>query len=225
MTRPQWLRPIVAAAGTIRPGQLSRFEPPPDGSARPSAVLVLFGESDGRPDVLLTERAHGLRRHPGQAAFPGGVIDPSDDGPVGAALREGQEETGLDPAGVDVITTLPAMWIPVTNYSVTPVLAWWREPSEVRVVDAAEVASVHRVPLAELLDPANRMRVRHPSGAVGPAFHVRDLLVWGFTAGVLSRLFEAAGIDEPWDRTDVRALPDPVRDDERSFRREGRGAM
>ena len=225
MTRPQWLRPIVAAAHGIKAEQPARSVPPRDGSARASAVLVLFGETDGEPDVLLTERAHSLRRHPGQAAFPGGVVDPTDDGPVAAALRVGREETGLDPAGVDVVTTLPTIWMPYTNYAVTPVVAWWREPCEVRVVDEAEVAAVRRVPLAELLDPANRMLVRHPSGAVGPAFQVGDLLVWGFTAGVLSRMFEAAGIDEPWDRSDIRDLPEPVRYDERSWSREGRGAM
>lgn len=204
---PPWLRPIADAAGAIPSERLARWLPPADGSARASAVLVLFGESGGDPDVLLTERAPGLRRHAGQAAFPGGVSDPGDGGPAGTALREGVEETGIDPAGVDVLATLPPLWIPVTNYAVTPVLAWWREPCEVRVVDAAEVASVRRVPLRALLDPANRLSVRHPSGTVGPAFRTHGLLVWGFTAIVLSHLFEAAGIDEPWDRTLVVPLP------------------
>ncbi|TDE00496.1 NUDIX hydrolase [Jiangella asiatica] len=204
---PSWLRTIADAAGRLRADHPERWLPPADGSARASAVLVLFGESDGEPDVLLTERAPGLRRHAGQAAFPGGVSDPGDGGPAGTALREGVEETGLNPAGVDVIATLPPLWISVTNYAVTPVLAWWREPCEVRVVDAAEVASVHRVPVRDLLDPANRISIRHPSGSVGPAFRTHGLLVWGFTAYVLSHLFEAAGIDEPWDRTLVMPLP------------------
>ncbi|HEU0042678.1 MAG TPA: CoA pyrophosphatase [Jiangellaceae bacterium] len=204
---PQWLRPLVEAAERVRGDQLSRLVPPADGSARSSAVLLLFGETDGSPDILLTERAAGLRRHPGQAAFPGGVVDPEDDGPVGAALREGAEETGLDPLGVEVLTAMPPLWIPVSNYAVTPVLAWWREPCEVRVVDAFEVASVHRIPLDDLLSPANRMQIRHPSGQIGPAFRADGLLVWGFTAGVLSRLFEVAGIDQPWDRTRIEHLP------------------
>lgn len=215
---PAWLRPIVGAAARLRAGQLSRFVPPRDGSARSSAVLLLFGESDGEPDILLTERAAGLRRHAGQAAFPGGVVDPDDDGPVGAALREGREETGLDPSGVEVLATMPSLWIPVSNYAVTPVLAWWRQPGEVRVVDAGEVASVHRVRLRELLSPANRLQVRHPSGIVGPAFRVQGLLVWGFTSGVLSNLFQSAGIAEPWDRTLVEAV------DDTSMDTEGRGA-
>ena len=65
-----------------------------------------------------------------------------------------------------------------------------------------------RVPLAELLDPANRVSVGHPSGFVGPAFDVRGLLVWGFTAGLLSRLFALSGWERPWDDSVVRPLPD-----------------
>ncbi|NED99211.1 NUDIX hydrolase [Phytoactinopolyspora halotolerans] len=206
MTIPAWLKPIVQVAEdkTEWPPTLA---PPEDGSARASAVLMLFGETDGVPDVLLTERSWGLSSHAGQVAFPGGTIDPDDDGPIGAALREGVEETGLDPSGVQILNTLPTLWISVTNYAVTPVLAWWKQPSPVRAVDPGEVASVHRVPLDDLLDPANRMQVRHPSGSVGPAFRVGDLLVWGFTAGVLSRLFEVAEMERPWDRTRVTSLP------------------
>lgn len=101
MTSPDWMRPIAAAAHNIRSGDLSSFVPPADGSARSSAVLLLFGESSGTPDILLTERAAGLRRHAGETAFPGGALDPDDAGPAGAALREGAEETGLDPSGID----------------------------------------------------------------------------------------------------------------------------
>lgn len=208
---PGWLRPIVDAVSDVRAEQLSRHSPPDPGAGRASAVLVLFGESivDGErlPDVLMIERAHSLRISAGTPAFPGGVIDPDDDGPMGAALREAQEETGLDPTGVDVLATLPDLWLPAGSYVVTPVLAWWREPSPVRVVDAAEVASVHRVPLDDLVDPANRLRVRHPSGYVGPAFRVGELLVWGFTAGVLGWLLEVGGLARPWDRTHVELLP------------------
>jgi 8-oxo-dGTP pyrophosphatase MutT (NUDIX family) len=207
---PVWLRPIFGAVGGLYARQSSRLAPPDDGSARTSAVLLLFGESDGQPDILLTERASSLRRHPGQAAFPGGAADPQDAGPADTAVREGTEETGLDPSGIDVLALLPPWWIPVSNYLVTPVLAWWRRPSAVRVVDPAEVASVHRVRLSELLKPDNRLQVRHPSGFTGPAFRVNRLLIWGFTAGVLSQLFEAAGVDEPWDHTLIQPLSDSL---------------
>jgi 8-oxo-dGTP pyrophosphatase MutT (NUDIX family) len=228
---PAWLQPLAAAAAAVRPEQLSRFLPPEEGG-RASAVLMLFGELDAPRratalavpqqvegeaghdvpvpppgDVLLIERAHDMRSHAGQVAFPGGAVDPDDEHLVAAALREAQEETGLDPAGVDVLTELPALFLPPSGFVVTPVLAWWRAPTPVSVVDEREVASVHRVPLAELLDPANRLQVTHPSGYVGPAFTVAGLLVWGFTAGLIDRMLRLAGWEQPWDRHRHMELP------------------
>jgi hypothetical protein len=69
---------------------------------------------------------------------------------------------------------------------------------------------VHRVPLGELVDPANRVRARHPSGFVGPAFEVRGMFVWGFTAGVLDTLLDLGGWSQPWDHERIRDLPTPV---------------
>lgn len=211
---PAWLRPLADAAVGVRPEQLSRFLPPAEGG-RESAVLMLFGEAEPGlgwegAEVLLIERSHSMRSHAGQVAFPGGAVDPGDDGVVGAALREAVEETGLDPSGVEVFGTLPALFLPVSDFVVTPVLAWWREPSPVGVVDPAEVASVHRVRLTDLLEPANRFRVSHPSGYVGAAFGVAGLLVWGFTAGLLDRLLRLAGWEVPWDHDRVEAMPDDL---------------
>jgi 8-oxo-dGTP pyrophosphatase MutT (NUDIX family) len=209
---PSWLETVAAAArngGGL--GPLSRHVVPEGVEGRHSAVLMLFGETeaDGTPvtDVLLTERAHTMRSHPGQPAFPGGTLDPADDGPIDAALREAAEETGLDPSGVEVMATFPELWLPPGGYIVTPVLGWWRRPSAVSVMDAGEVASVRRVPIDDLVEPANRVRVRHPSGYVGPAFEVSGLLVWGFTAGILSAVLDAAGLTRPWDHTRVVPLP------------------
>jgi 8-oxo-dGTP pyrophosphatase MutT (NUDIX family) len=169
-------------------------------------VLILFGEGENGPDLLIIERAHDMRSHAGQPAFPGGAIDPGDDGPVGAALREAQEETGLDPTGVDVFASLPALWLPPSNFAVTPVLGWWRESSPVRAADPREVASVARVPIADLVDPANRVTVLHPSGFRGPGFQVAGLLVWGFTGGLIARILELSGWEQPWDRERVVPL-------------------
>ncbi len=203
---PDWLRTLAESAGAIAPDQISRFLPPEAGG-RESAVLILFGDG---PDLLLIERADGMRSHAGQPAFPGGAVDPDDAGPVAAALREAAEETGLDPAGVEVFAELPQLWLPPSGFVVTPVLGWWRAPTPVHAAVPAEVAAVHRVPLAELTDPANRVRVQHPSGYVGPGFEVRGMLVWGFTGGLLDRVLAFGGWERPWDPRRVVAIDDPA---------------
>jgi 8-oxo-dGTP pyrophosphatase MutT (NUDIX family) len=209
---PGWLDPLVEVAASVQAEQLSGFLPPEDGGGRPSAVLMLFWSDEQRGiQVLLIERARGLRRHAGQPAFPGGVLDPGDAGLAAAALRETVEETGLDPSGVQVFATLPAVFIPFTGYVVTPVLAWWREPSPVAAVDPAEVAAVHAVALADLVNPDNRVTVHHPpTGRTMPGFRVNGMLVWGFTAGLLDKLIRLAGWERPWSPEVVVDLPDDV---------------
>jgi len=204
---PEWLFPVAEVARTVRGEQLSRFLPP-EGGGRQSAVLILFGEGEHGPDLLLIQRASTVSSHAGQPAFPGGAVDDTDADVVAAALREAEEETGLDASGIEVIATLPALWLPPSGFVVHPVIGWWRSPSPVGVVDAGEVERVVRVPVSELLDPANRVSVSHPSGFVGPAFEVQGLLVWGFTAGLLSRLFALAGWERPWDPAVLRPLPE-----------------
>nr|WP_243074510.1 CoA pyrophosphatase [Microbacterium sp. SS28] len=194
--------------------------------ARPAAVLILFGVLDALPsrhgahaeavsrdlDVLLLARASTLRSHPGQVAFPGGRVDPGDDGPVAAALREAREETGLDPAGVEVLGSLEEVPLVYSQHLVTPVLAWWRHPSPVHVVDVAESAAVFRAPVADLLDPAHRgVTVIRRAGQEwrGPGFEVHTPggthLVWGFTGLLLDGLFDRLGWTEPWDES--REIP------------------
>lgn len=204
---PAWLRPVAEACSRITAADLSGFVAPAGNNPRRASVLVLFGSGRLGHHVLLLERAHDMRSHAGQVAFPGGAQDDSDRDAVAAALREAAEETGLDPAAVTVIGVLPSLWLPPSNFTVTPVVGWWHSPSEVYAADPAETASVHTIALSELLDPANRVVVRHPSGFVGPAFLVGDLVVWGFTAGVLSRLFAIVGWEVPWDDTMVVDLP------------------
>jgi 8-oxo-dGTP pyrophosphatase MutT (NUDIX family) len=210
------------------------LRPPP--TARPAAVLILFGEGAEGPDILLTERAATLNKHAGQPAFPGGRIDPEDDGPVGAALREACEEAGVEPSGVEVLATLPELYLSRSDHRVTPVAAWWCRPSEVAPGHPGEVAAVARVPIADLADPANRLTVRHPSGGtrgelreegrpsrpracrpqktlrIGPAFRVHGMLVWGFTAMLLTQVLQAGGWERPWDEDNVEDLPPEVLD-------------
>jgi 8-oxo-dGTP pyrophosphatase MutT (NUDIX family) len=199
---PAWLRELAAEADRM---EISPLLVPPARGGRPSAVLILFADGPDGPDLLLIQRSQGLRLHPGQPAFPGGAID-GDEGPVAAALREAAEEVGLEPGGVDVVGTLPEMFIPRTGFRVVPVLAWWRQPCAVAPVDVGEVAAVERVGLAELADPAARLTVRLPSGQTAPAFRVRGMLIWGFTAGLVDRLLALAGWERPWDAAMVMDL-------------------
>ena len=200
--RPAWLRELAAKAAVM---DVPRILRPPVVGGRRSAVLILFGDG---PDLLFIQRSEGLRRHPGQPAFPGGAIDDGDDGPVAAALREAAEETGLDPAGVEVLGTLPELFIPHSEFRVVPVLAWWRQPSAVRPVDTGEVAAVERIPVADLADPAHRVMLQGPSGRIGPAFRIGSMLIWGFTAGLVDRLLALGGWERPWDATAIRELPE-----------------
>jgi 8-oxo-dGTP pyrophosphatase MutT (NUDIX family) len=193
---PDWLASIASAAADLPVPPPLR--PPADGG-RPAAVLILFGEGSRGPDVLLIERAADLRKHPGQPAFPGGAIDTADGGPVRAALREAAEETGLDPAGVRILAVMPELYIPRSDFRVTPVLGWWHTPVAVRPGDPAEIAAVVRIPVADLAAPANRLMIRYPGGQPGFAFRVAGLMVWGFTALLLDRLLALGGWEQPWD--------------------------
>lgn len=200
---PDWLADVAGIAAAMSAADLTRFVPP-HGEGRHSAVLVLF--SDDR-DLLLIRRSTTMRSHAGQPAFPGGAVDAGDADAPAASLREAQEETGLDPAGVVVFGTLPDLWVPITGYVVTPVLGWWREPSPVRAQDPAEVASVHRIPIDDLANPANRCRVVHPSGYVGPGFEVEGMTIWGFTGGIIAGLLDLLGWAIPWDESRLVPLP------------------
>lgn len=201
--------------------------PAADSGVRNSAVLVLFGTLDsvlsagatggefGDPasapvaadlDVLLTMRSNGLKNHAGQIAFPGGGVEAGDADRAATALREANEETGLDPSGVDVLGYLPDAHIPVSNYLVTPVLGWWRLPSDI-AADAQESIEVFRVPVAELLDPKargtsvlthNGRSMRGPAFQLGPQFGGH--IVWGFTAMLLAGIFDTVGWTQPWDQ-------------------------
>ncbi|MEU7843045.1 CoA pyrophosphatase [Micromonospora sp. NPDC049114] len=209
MTRrpPEWIEPLLTRLGTARAEDFTRLTTPSEGG-RESAVLVLLGEQpDLGPDVLVLQRAATLRNHAGQPAFPGGAADPEDADVRATALREANEEVGLDPASVTVLAELPKLWIPVSDFVVTPVLAWWHDPHPVHPAEPAEVAHVARLPVRELVDPANRLRVRHPSGWVGPAFSARGMLVWGFTAGVLATLLDMGGWARPWSPGRLVDLP------------------
>ena len=205
---PPWLRTLAGNAQrmTVPPP----LRPPASGTARPSAVLMLFGETEDGPDLLIVQRSPWLRRHAGQPAFPGGAVEAADHGPVGAALREAAEEAGVDPAGVEVLAVLPELYISRSGFSVIPVLAWWHTPVPVVIAADGEVTAAIRVRLADLADPAHRPRVRHPSGSAGPAFRVHGMLIWGFTAFLVDMLLALGGWERPWDTGNEEDLPPDV---------------
>lgn len=161
---------------------------PPEGTLfRPAGVLVMVTLADGR--LLLTKRSSALRHHPGQVAFPGGKVDPGDDGPVGAALREAREEVGLDPATVRVLGTL-APHLTVTGFEVTPVVAVVEAPF-LPVPEAGEVAEAFFVPFAHLTDPARfRIEARRWQGVERRYYAVPwgPYYTWGATARILRGL-------------------------------------
>jgi len=201
---PGWLARLAAAVeGMEVPAPLS----PIGRDGRPAAVLILFGDGDNAgPDLLFVRRSAALRNHPGQPAFPGGAIDAEDGGPVGAALREAAEETGIDPRAVHVVAVLPEMYIWRSDFRVTPVIGWWHTPGPVAPGDPAEIDLVRRIAVRDLADPANRVTIRYPGGRGGPAFRAGGLLIWGFTAMLLDRVLALGGWERPWDTEHVTDL-------------------
>lgn len=154
--------------------------------SRRAAVLVALREHADGFHVLLTERAAHLAHHPGQVSFPGGRIEPGDDGPVGAALREAWEEVGLNPDAVEVAGSLPTH-ATGTGFSVTPVVGFVREPFVARL-DPAEVTALFEVPLAYLFDDASvRVEYRERFGSRFRVYEFRfdGHRIWGATASML----------------------------------------
>jgi 8-oxo-dGTP pyrophosphatase MutT (NUDIX family) len=168
-----------------------------EGYARTAAsVLVPLVEREGGVTVLLTLRTTHLRAHAGHVAFPGGQADEADDGPVDTALRETEEEVGIERSYVEVIGQLP-LYRTVTNFDVTPVVALLRSDFTLHL-DTFEVAEAFEVPLQFLMTPAHHRR--HVFEAAG---HRREFLsmpyprpggqgdyfIWGATAAMLRNLY------------------------------------
>lgn len=174
-------------------------------NARASVLIMLSNTAS--PDITFTERAHTLRHHPGQLAFPGGRRDATDRGPVDTAIREAREEIGLDPSGLHVIGTMPRADLPVSSFTVVPVVGWWDGRQQVAPVDLGEVASVHRWTIEELTDPQHRVTWNLGAGRTGPAWQFGELFLWGFTAKLVDRVLELGGWARPWDTDRVVPVP------------------
>ena len=177
-----------------------------DESTRKGAVLILFSGEEEAPEILITLRSSQMRSHAGQPSFPGGAIDLTDKDAISAALRESEEEVGLRSETVEVIGLLPELWLPPSNYQVTPVVAWWRQPHVIYPQSVEEVVRAENIALIDLADPANRAKVRHKSGYMGPAFNVAEMLIWGFTAGIIDRILFHSGYEREWDHEKIIEL-------------------
>lgn len=157
----------------------------------PAAVLFPIVRRDEFPTVLLTQRTAHLKDHAGQISFPGGRVEAEDPSPVHTALRETEEEIGLDRQHVDVLGFLPE-YRTGTGFRVTPVVALVNPPFKL-ALDPFEVAEAFEVPLGFLLDPANHKRHSlHYRGALRHfyAMPYGDYFIWGATAGMIRSLSE-----------------------------------
>lgn len=179
---------VSEAAARVDPPLLAAWFKQP---LRPAAVLVPLCARDGSMHVLLTERTHTVRDHPGQVSFPGGMADPSDPDLVTTALREAHEEIGLQPRDVEVIGYLLPQAV-ISGYAVLPVVGFYAPEFEPQL-DPGEVAGIFEVPLGFLQDPANRVRVdRRRNGVTLPTweYHYDGHRIWGATALMLQLLLE-----------------------------------
>jgi 8-oxo-dGTP pyrophosphatase MutT (NUDIX family) len=185
-----WLRHALRdATGWTpeRPGDGALF-----GNRAPAAASVLVPlvqRADGL-QVLLTRRTSHLRDHAGQISFPGGRAEPTDADAAATALREAQEEVGLDPAAVEVIGHLPP-YTTVTSFVVTPVVGLVRPPFAL-ALDRFEVDAAFEVPLAFLMTPAHHRRHVWGAGGVQREFLSMpwgEHFIWGATAAMLRNLY------------------------------------
>lgn len=176
------------------------------GTGRAAAVLILLAESGEGYRTVLVEKRSDLRSHAGQLAFPGGSAEAGDANAVATALREAQEEVGVDPRTVEVLGILPSHHVPRSGFDVTPVVGWWRTPVGLQVVDTEELSAVYEVDIDALTDPGRRDTWRLGDFS-GPGFWIDDLYIWGFTAYLLDGLFELLGWAQAWDKGRIGQVP------------------
>ena len=188
LAKKDWLRDRIARLQSVRLPQLSDGHrlPGREGRTTPAAVLVpIVNRPDGLT-LLLTQRSDSLPDHPGQVSFPGGRQETTDRSPAHTALRESEEEIGLDETRVEILGQV-GHYETVTGYAVTPVVGWIEPPFDINA-DPVEVAAVFEVPLSFVLNPDNYVR-RHREVA-GRTRHYYECpygerYIWGATAAMI----------------------------------------
>lgn len=162
------------------------------GAPTPAAVLMPIVAREQGPTLLFTQRTDHLTDHGGQVSFPGGRVEPVDISAIATALRETEEEVGLDRRHVEVIGILPD-YFTGTGFRVTPVVAIVHPPFDL-IADPYEVAEIFEVPLPFLMDGMNHQRrtIELPNGSGRRTFYAMPyerFFIWGATAGMLRNLF------------------------------------
>ncbi|OGA71733.1 MAG: coenzyme A pyrophosphatase [Betaproteobacteria bacterium RIFCSPLOWO2_12_FULL_66_14] len=176
--------PVASVAGDSAAAALQQE------SYTPAAVLVPVVDRENGMTVLFTRRTAHLQDHAGQISFPGGRTEPGDESPLATALRETEEEIGLERGCVEILGRLPD-YRTGTGFRITPVVGLVRPPLELRP-DDFEVAEVFEVPLGFLLDPSNHQRnsmMRDGHRREFYAMPYRHYYIWGATAGILMNLY------------------------------------
>lgn len=220
-TLPTFLRPLADLAADGRsnlfgarlhgPAPASSFQGPAPGDRSGAVLLLISGRDPSDAAVALTERGHALRRQPGQVSLPGGGTEPQDESAVATALRETEEEIGLDPARVEILGEFSPVRLVPARYSLIPVLARCVDPLPLRRASPIEVERAAWVRLLDLADPRHRGTVELRTAMLGPAFDVDGLFVWGFTAVLLDTVLDALGLEQTWDRTRRWQVPARMR--------------
>ncbi len=159
-------------------------------ATKPAVVLVPV-VARAEPTVLLTQRTADMPSHPGQIAFPGGGIQPGDASPTAAALREAQEEIGLDPAKIDPIGYLD-LFLTFSGFRILPLVARVAADHSL-ILDRREVSEAFEVPLAFLMTPANHQYLKRDWKGIERHYYAitySDRYIWGITAGILRNMYE-----------------------------------
>ncbi len=181
--------PLTGDAGNDRMMRIVAQEQP----IRPAAVLVAIVDHP-EPTIILTQRAAHLNDHAGQIAFPGGKIDPEDASPLDAALREAEEEIGLDRRYVEPIGYLD-LYGTAFGYRILPTLALVK-PGFSLTINTGEVDEAFEVPLAFLMNPAHHQIHSKEFRGVDRSYYAMpfaERYIWGATAGMLRVMYERLG--------------------------------
>lgn len=185
--------PIVDRLRAIaRP--VSDVPAPPSGGGRPASVLLLCDPSTFGVPLLFVLRSPDLRAHPGQIAFPGGSAEPGDADVVATALREANEELGIDPDNVEILGLLSPFATVVSDRWLTPVIGLERSPSHLRG-DNFEIAEWFRIDVADLLVAPHSIREFERDGLLRDVhfYEASQRVIWGVTGGILHELLALLG--------------------------------